>query len=127
MLLLFYRFSLIAIQDVHDVTALKLICDELNKPSLRRVSEWKDNSHSWNYCLSDIHCMLSQNAPGIGFIYDAASTGAETKFVSLKELPMPEVKIKHTYIFRLCNKCKCFRYCFLKKYIKYCFSIRLMG
>lgn len=81
-----------AIQDVHDVTALKLICDELNKPTLRRISEWKDNSHAWNYCLSDIQCMLSQNSPGMGFIYDGACAGVDVQFVSLKELPLPEVE-----------------------------------
>lgn len=81
-----------AIQDVHDVTALKLICDELNKPTLRRICEWKDNSHAWNYSLSDLQCMLAQNSPGMGFIYDGACAGVDVQFVSLKELPLPEIE-----------------------------------
>ncbi|GLV41466.1 hypothetical protein CBL_06696 [Carabus blaptoides fortunei] len=84
------RFSLVAIQDVHDVSALKLICDELNKPNLRRVSEWKDNSRAWNYCLSDIHCMLRNNIPGVGFIYDSTCGGIDVEFLSQREVPLPQ-------------------------------------
>lgn len=78
---------MIAIQDVYDVVALKLICDELNKPTLRRVFEWKDNSREWNYCFSDAHCMLSENCAGIGFIYDCQSD-IDIEFLSIKELPL---------------------------------------
>lgn len=78
---------MIAIQDVLDVAALKLICDELNKPTLRRVFEWKDNCRDWNYCFSDAHCMLSENCAGIGFIYDCQSN-TDVEFISIKELPL---------------------------------------
>lgn len=78
---------MIAIQDILDVAALKLICDELNKPTLRRVFEWKENSREWNYCFADAHCMLAKNKPGVGFIYDCQN-GVNVKFLSVKELPL---------------------------------------
>lgn len=46
------RLSLIAIQDILNEAALKVICDELNSPVLRRVKEWKNNGHKWEYRVS---------------------------------------------------------------------------
>ncbi|CAH2105024.1 unnamed protein product [Euphydryas editha] len=48
-----YKLSLIAIQDVLEERALQMICDELNFPALRRVREWRCNSHTWQYCCSE--------------------------------------------------------------------------
>jgi hypothetical protein len=59
------RFSVVAVQEVLNVAALKLICDELNKPKLRRVNEWKDKNHNWNFC------MLDMEGSQLGFIYDS--------------------------------------------------------
>lgn len=72
--------SLLAVQDITDVMALKTICDELNKPTLRRVEEWKENSQSWNFCMLDI-C-----GTRLGYIYDSAGV-ANVELISLKESP----------------------------------------
>ncbi|KAF2897740.1 hypothetical protein ILUMI_08436 [Ignelater luminosus] len=61
------RWSIIAVQEIQDVEALKLVCDALNKPHLRRIAEWKNNSRQWNFCMSD----LTQSQ--LGFLYDACS------------------------------------------------------
>lgn len=58
---------MLALQDIKDVIALKTICEELNKPTLRRVEEWKENSHCWNFCMLDVH------DTHLGFIYDSGS------------------------------------------------------
>ncbi|GBP32119.1 hypothetical protein EVAR_80885_1 [Eumeta japonica] len=47
------KLSLIAIQDIIDERALRIVCDELNSPSLRRVRQWKCNSKQWQYCLAE--------------------------------------------------------------------------
>lgn len=54
-----------AVQDVLDVSALRAICEELNKPKLRRISEWKDKNHNWNFCI------LDKGDTRLGFIYDS--------------------------------------------------------
>ncbi|ERL91792.1 endonuclease/exonuclease/phosphatase family domain-containing protein 1 [Dendroctonus ponderosae] len=59
--------SLLAVQGIKEVIALKTICEELNKPTLRRVEEWKENSQNWNFCMLDVHD--SQ----LGFIYDSGN------------------------------------------------------
>ncbi|KAF7275412.1 hypothetical protein GWI33_011777 [Rhynchophorus ferrugineus] len=72
--------SLVAVQDVKDPTALKIICDELNKPTLRRVEEWKDNSQNWNFCMLDTHNTQ------LGFLYDSGGV-ADIELISLMESP----------------------------------------
>ncbi|XP_066138800.1 endonuclease/exonuclease/phosphatase family domain-containing protein 1-like isoform X1 [Euwallacea fornicatus] len=72
--------SLLAVQDVRDVVALKTVCEELNKPSLRRVEEWKENSHSWNFCMLDVH------ETNLGFIYDSGCA-VYIELISLMESP----------------------------------------
>lgn len=72
--------SLLAVQGIVDVVALKTICDELNKPTLRRIEEWKENSQSWNFCMLDV-CDAK-----LGFIYDSAGVG-NIELVSLMESP----------------------------------------
>ena len=64
---------MLAVQEVLSVTSLKLICDELNKPKLRRVSEWKDKNHNWNFCMLDVE------GSQLGFIYD--SDGGSKKII----------------------------------------------
>lgn len=59
------RWSILAVQDVIDVSALRIICEELNKPKLRRIVEWKDKNHNWNFC------MLDNAETKLGFIYDS--------------------------------------------------------
>ncbi|KAL1496981.1 hypothetical protein ABEB36_008019 [Hypothenemus hampei] len=54
MTILEHGISLLAVQGVNDVFALKAICDELNKPTLKRVSQWQANSQDWSYCMLDI-------------------------------------------------------------------------
>ncbi|XP_057653342.1 endonuclease/exonuclease/phosphatase family domain-containing protein 1-like [Diorhabda carinulata] len=74
-------FSIIAIQDVLNVTALRLICDELNNPKLQRVKEWNQNNHhNWNFCMLDIHDSK------LGFIYDSDG-GVPIDLLSLNEGP----------------------------------------
>ncbi|XP_049821849.1 endonuclease/exonuclease/phosphatase family domain-containing protein 1-like isoform X2 [Aethina tumida] len=71
--------SIIAIQDVVNVTALRSICEELNNPRLRRIKEWKDRNHNWNFCMLDV-----ENSK-LGFIYD--SDGVSIELSSLNEGP----------------------------------------
>ncbi|KAG6464501.1 hypothetical protein O3G_MSEX014560 [Manduca sexta] len=47
------KLSIIAVQEVLSEAALKVICDELNTPTLRRVREWRNNSNRWEYCLGE--------------------------------------------------------------------------
>ena len=55
------RFSIVALQDIIGNVGLKQICDELNFPSLRRVREWKENSHRWH----------NQYCNGLGYLWDS--------------------------------------------------------
>uniref|UniRef100_A0A6P7GEI5 Endonuclease/exonuclease/phosphatase family domain-containing protein 1-like n=1 Tax=Diabrotica virgifera virgifera TaxID=50390 RepID=A0A6P7GEI5_DIAVI len=74
-------FSIIAVQDIQNVIALRIICDELNNPKLQRVKEWsKNNHHNWNFCMLDVH-----NSK-LGFIYDSDG-GVPVDLISLSEGP----------------------------------------
>ncbi|XP_072397879.1 endonuclease/exonuclease/phosphatase family domain-containing protein 1-like [Diabrotica undecimpunctata] len=74
-------FSIVAVQDVQNVIALRIICDELNNPKLQRVKEWsKNNHHNWNFCMLDVH-----NSK-LGFIYDSDG-GVPVDLISLSEGP----------------------------------------
>ncbi|KAK3914017.1 Endonuclease/exonuclease/phosphatase family domain-containing protein 1, partial [Frankliniella fusca] len=70
------RFSLVALQDIQSTEALEKICNELNFPTLRRVKEWKENSHSWNH----------QCCKGLGFLWDT-NDGICLSAVNLEKLP----------------------------------------
>lgn len=73
-------WSIVAVQGVMNVTALRTICEELNKPRLQRVKEWRDRNHNWNFCMLDVHDSK------LGFIYD--SDGAvDIDLISLNEGP----------------------------------------
>ncbi|XP_041989128.1 endonuclease/exonuclease/phosphatase family domain-containing protein 1-like [Aricia agestis] len=61
-----YRITILAIQDVLDEEALKMICDELNAPTLRRVKEYKSMSHSWLYCVL-------RQTNNLGFIFESSN------------------------------------------------------
>ncbi|XP_030757964.1 endonuclease/exonuclease/phosphatase family domain-containing protein 1-like [Sitophilus oryzae] len=73
--------SLLALQDIRDAAALKIICDELNKPSLRRVEEWKESSLNWNFCMID-----AQDST-LGFLYDSGGV-MDVELISLMEGPV---------------------------------------
>ncbi|CAG9771272.1 unnamed protein product [Ceutorhynchus assimilis] len=72
--------SLLAVQDIREVLALKTICEELNTPTLRRIEEWKYNSQSWNFCMLDVHDTK------LGFIYDSGGA-SNIELISLMESP----------------------------------------
>lgn len=72
-----FSLSIIAVQEVEDIKALQAICDELNKPKLRRVTEWNKNSKDW--CIS----LLDTKNSGLGFLYDAYSAGNYFMHVAL--------------------------------------------
>ncbi|EFA04215.1 endonuclease/exonuclease/phosphatase family domain-containing protein 1 [Tribolium castaneum] len=72
--------SILAVQEVVNVTAMKLICDELNKPRLRRVNEWKDKNHNWNFCMLDV------DGSQLGFIYDSDGV-IDIELISLNQGP----------------------------------------
>ncbi|XP_044752513.1 endonuclease/exonuclease/phosphatase family domain-containing protein 1-like [Coccinella septempunctata] len=58
-------WSILAIQDIQDKDALRVICDELNDPQLQRVQEWKNNVYCWNHIIMD-------NEHGkLGFIFQS--------------------------------------------------------
>lgn len=75
------KLSLIAVQDVLEEAALKIICDELNSPVLRRVREWRCNSQRWEYCLSER--IESQR---LGFIYDSVNKGIVIEDIDLDQV-----------------------------------------
>lgn len=57
-----------------NVTALRTICEELNKPRLQRVKEWRDRNHNWNFCMLDVHDSK------LGFIYDSDGGASPTAY-----------------------------------------------
>lgn len=65
----FFSWSIIAVQDIMDIKALQLICDELNKPKLRKVQDWKKNSRDWSFSV------LDTKKSGLGFLFDSYSGG----------------------------------------------------
>ncbi|KAJ8979537.1 hypothetical protein NQ317_017685 [Molorchus minor] len=73
-------WSIIAVQDVMNVMALRSICEELNRPKLLRVKEWKDKDHNWNFCMLDVRDSK------LGFIYDSGGV-VDIELVSLNEAP----------------------------------------
>ncbi|XP_075991915.1 endonuclease/exonuclease/phosphatase family domain-containing protein 1-like isoform X2 [Anticarsia gemmatalis] len=75
------KLSLIAVQDVLEEAALKIICDELNSPVLRRVREWRCNTQRWEYCLSER--IESQQ---LGFIYDSVNKGIIIEDIDLDQV-----------------------------------------
>ncbi|RVE50323.1 hypothetical protein evm_004989 [Chilo suppressalis] len=77
------KLSIIAVQDVLEEAALKMICEELNSPVLRRVREWRSNSCRWEYCIS--HRMNNQY---LGFIFDAGNKSITVEDVDLEQLPL---------------------------------------
>lgn len=62
------RVSLLCVQDVLNEEALKIVCDELNSPTLRRVREWKTNNRRWNYTFLGVN----SNSRSLGFITDGS-------------------------------------------------------
>lgn len=65
------RLTIVCIQEIIDPLALHDLCDELNRPRLRRVAEWKPNTRNWKYAIS-AGCADGQ-LNGLGFIYNADS------------------------------------------------------
>lgn len=63
------RMSIVCLQEVLSPLALQAFCDELNRPRLRRVIEWKANTRNWKYLASTTCANGKLN--GLGFIYDA--------------------------------------------------------
>ncbi|CAG9784666.1 unnamed protein product [Diatraea saccharalis] len=77
------KLSIIAVQDVLEGAALKMICEELNSPVLRRIREWRSNSCQWEYCISE-----RINNQHLGFIYDAGNKSISVEDVDLEQLPL---------------------------------------
>ncbi|XP_022820506.1 endonuclease/exonuclease/phosphatase family domain-containing protein 1-like isoform X2 [Spodoptera litura] len=75
------KLSLIAVQDVLEEAALKIICDELNTPVLRRIREWRCNSQRWQYCLSE-----RIESRQLGFIYDSVTKGITVEDIDLDQV-----------------------------------------
>lgn len=64
-----------------DIKALQLICDELNKPKLRKVIDWKKNSRDWSFSV------LDTKTSGLGFLFDSYSGGIDVELTSIKQGP----------------------------------------
>ncbi|KAL4710001.1 hypothetical protein ACJJTC_015979 [Scirpophaga incertulas] len=77
------KLSIIAIQDVLEEAALKLVCEELNSPTLRRVREWRSNSYRWEYCISD-----QMDNQYLGFLYDAGNKAMPVEDVDLEQVAL---------------------------------------
>lgn len=75
------KLSLIAIQDILNEAALKVICDELNSPVLRRVKEWKNTGHKWEYRVSG-----TKNSQQLGFVYDSSLRGVTVEDIELDQV-----------------------------------------
>ncbi|KAL3282128.1 hypothetical protein HHI36_005325 [Cryptolaemus montrouzieri] len=76
-------WSIVAVQNVECDVCLKMICDELNKPKLHRVQEWKNNSRHWKF---ETYTLLGTK---LGFIYDARGAN-NIKLISAEKGP-PEL------------------------------------
>lgn len=57
--------SILALQDIVNVTALRIICEELNNPKLQKIKDWNYEQHFWNFC------MLDEGTSKLGFMYDS--------------------------------------------------------
>ncbi|CAG9121572.1 unnamed protein product [Plutella xylostella] len=62
------KLSIVVLQDVVEETALRVLCEELNSPYLRRVREWRCNSQSWEYCMSS-----EDNSSTLGFLFESSN------------------------------------------------------
>lgn len=58
-------------QEVIDPKSLLNICNELNFPKLKRVVEWRNNSHQWKYICNN-SCNSKNMMNGLGFLYDSS-------------------------------------------------------
>ncbi|KAF5275579.1 hypothetical protein FQA39_LY06691 [Lamprigera yunnana] len=81
------KWSIIAVQEVQDIEALKLICDSLNKPNLRRVIECKYNSKQWSFCMSDL------KGSQLGFLYDTSNADISIGLNSLGQTNVDDCQI----------------------------------
>lgn len=92
------KISLLAVQDIIDEVSLKIICDELNAPVLKRVKQWKSNSMRWDYCLAS-----SENGKRLGFIFDTLNKNISVECISLEEMMLADV-ISKTMLIDSLNK-----------------------
>lgn len=60
-----FRLSILVLQDIVNVSALRILCEELNNPKLQKNKDWNHEHHYWNFC------MLDGNASKLGFMYDS--------------------------------------------------------
>ncbi|KAI8427464.1 hypothetical protein MSG28_001997 [Choristoneura fumiferana] len=74
------------VREVLDSAALKILCDELNSPSLRRVKEWKANSHKWEYCIAE-----QVDSQKLGFLFDSSNKGITIEDIALDLMIRPLV------------------------------------
>ncbi|KAK4880532.1 hypothetical protein RN001_008678 [Aquatica leii] len=81
------KWSIIAFQEIQDLEALKLICDTLNKPNLRRIGECKNNSKQWSFCMSDL-----KNSQ-LGFLYDTCNAGVTIGLNSIGQSNVDDCQI----------------------------------
>ncbi|XP_050685441.1 endonuclease/exonuclease/phosphatase family domain-containing protein 1-like [Leptidea sinapis] len=75
------KLSLIAIQDIIEPMAIKMICEELNAPTLRRVREWRCNTHNWEYCMTQ-----GNECEALGFIFENSNRSVTIEDVALDQL-----------------------------------------
>ncbi|XP_045511722.1 endonuclease/exonuclease/phosphatase family domain-containing protein 1-like [Colias croceus] len=75
------KLSIIAIQDIHEIEAVKVLCEELNAPTLRRVREWKCNSQNWEFCIPQ-----NTECHSLGFIYENCNKAITIEDVAIDQL-----------------------------------------
>ena len=88
------KLSILCLQEVLEPFALHNLCNELNKPQLRRVVEWKQNSKNWKYTMNSTAVDGCLN--GLGFIYDADACELlrdECIDISLDECKLADSKV----------------------------------
>ncbi|XP_022113734.1 endonuclease/exonuclease/phosphatase family domain-containing protein 1-like [Pieris rapae] len=80
------KLSVIAIQDVVETDAIKMICEELNAPTIRRVREWKLNSQNWEYCIPQ-----SADCRSLCFIYE--NSNGNNKSVTIEDVATDQLHL----------------------------------
>ncbi|GFO25389.1 endonuclease/exonuclease/phosphatase family domain-containing protein 1 [Plakobranchus ocellatus] len=63
-------FGIVCVQELADVDALKVICDELNSPTLPNGKKWGGRRGEWAYEVSKPTGRMFQGTEYHGFLYD---------------------------------------------------------
>lgn len=57
--------SILAVQNIVNIRAIQILCEELNNPKLQKIKDWNYDKRYWNFC------MLDDGISKLGFMYDS--------------------------------------------------------